>query len=127
MLNRYVVQRIENIKTDIGMDLQSSLSIGVVGLGYVGLPLAVEFGKIRRTIGFDLSVDKIACYTSMTDTSGELSSEDLREAQHLTFTNIPTGLKKADILIVCVPTPVTNAHVPDLKPLKLATRTIGRI
>ena len=120
------MQRIENIKTDIGMDLQSSLSIGVVGLGYVGLPLAVEFGKIRRTIGFDLSVDKIACYTSMTDPSGELSSEDLREAQHLTFTNIPTELKKADILIVCVPTPVTNAHVPDLKPLKLATRTVGQ-
>ena len=108
------------------MALPPSLTIGVVGLGYVGLPLAVEFGKIRKTVGFDLSPDKIAHYAQMTDPSGELSSQELSEARHLSFTTEPRELKKADIIIVCVPTPVTSAHVPDLKPLEAASRTAAQ-
>ena len=108
------------------MALPSSLIVGVVGLGYVGLPLAVEFGKIHKTIGFDLSNEKIDNYNKMIDPSGELSFAELKQAEHLTFTTDPANLKQADIIIVCVPTPVTKAHVPDLRPLEGASRTAGR-
>jgi UDP-N-acetyl-D-galactosamine dehydrogenase len=100
--------------------------IGVVGLGYVGLPLAVEFGKKRRTIGFDLSAAKIASYKQFIDPTGELSSEDLRAANQLTVTCDPTALSQADYIVVAVPTPVDIAHNPDFTPLIGASESVGK-
>ena len=100
--------------------------VAVVGLGYVGLPLAVEFGKKRKTIGFDLSQAKIENYRRLIDPTGEVSSEDLRAASQLTVTTDPGALAQADFIIVAVPTPVDSAHQPDLGPLAGASNSIGR-
>ena len=101
-------------------------TIAVVGLGYVGLPLAVEFGKRHRTIGFDLSEEKVASYRRSVDPTGEVSSEALRAAVRLTTTTDPAALQEATFIIVAVPTPVDEAHHPDLTPLVSASEAVGR-
>lgn len=100
--------------------------VAVVGLGYVGLPLAVAFGKRGRTLGFDLSATKIANYRSGVDPSGEIAAADLAAAVQLEFTTDPACLDAADFIIVAVPTPVDSAHQPDFAPLAGATTMIGR-
>ncbi len=100
--------------------------VAVVGLGYVGLPLAVEFGKKRETIGFDLSPAKVENYRRFIDPTGEVSSADLRAASRLTVTTDPAALAQADFLIVAVPTPVDSAHQPDFGPLAGASESVGR-
>lgn len=100
--------------------------VAVVGLGYVGLPLAVEFGKKDRTIGFDLSAHKIERYQQYIDPTGEVSSESLREAKHLIVTTDATELSQADYIIVAVPTPVDLAHQPDFAPLVSASEIVGK-
>ncbi|MEC5216194.1 UDP-N-acetyl-D-galactosamine dehydrogenase [Actimicrobium sp. GrIS 1.19] len=100
--------------------------IAVVGLGYVGLPLAVEFGKKYRTIGFDLSRAKIDAYLRHVDPTGEVSAEELRAAAGLEPSTDPTRLKEADFIIVAVPTPVDDAHNPDFTPLISASELIGK-
>jgi UDP-N-acetyl-D-galactosamine dehydrogenase len=100
--------------------------VAVVGLGYVGLPLAVEFGKKRQTIGFDLSVSKVKSYKEYIDPTGELSSEELRAAQYLTVTNDASELAAADYIIVAVPTPVDLAHQPDFDALAGASEVVGK-
>jgi UDP-N-acetyl-D-galactosamine dehydrogenase len=97
-----------------------------VGLGYVGLPLAVEFGKRQRTIGFDLSRVKVDSYRRTVDPTGEVPSEDLRAARQLEFTTDPAALAPADFIIVAVPTPVDSAHQPDLGALIGASEFVGR-
>ena len=101
-------------------------TIAVVGLGYVGLPLAVEFGKKFRTIGVDLSVEKVACYKQYFDPTGEVSTEDLKAATLLEMGTDPSALREADFVIVAVPTPVDNAHQPDFSPLVSSSRAVGR-
>ncbi|MCV2218880.1 nucleotide sugar dehydrogenase [Thauera sp. Sel9] len=101
-------------------------TIAVVGLGYVGLPLAVEFGKKQKTFGFDLSPQKVAAYRDFIDPTGEVATEDLRAATHLTCHTDPSVLKEADFIIVAVPTPVDDAHQPDLTPLVKSSETVGR-
>ena len=100
--------------------------VGVVGLGYVGLPLAVEFGKKVRTIGFDLSEAKIDAYRRHVDPTGEVSSEDLKAANRLEVTTDASRLKEADVVIVAVPTPIDEAHQPDFSPLIGASIAVGR-
>jgi UDP-N-acetyl-D-galactosamine dehydrogenase len=100
--------------------------VAVVGLGYVGLPLAVEFGKKRETIGFDLSVAKVESYRKFVDPTGEMSSEDLRASRQLTVTTNPADLARADYLIVAVPTPVDDTHQPDFSPLVGASTSVGK-
>jgi len=100
--------------------------IAVVGLGYVGLPLAIEFGKRTPTIGFDLSTAKVESYRQFIDPTGEVSSEQLREAKQLTVTTDPSHLAQADYILVAVPTPVDIAHVPDFGPLVGASQTVGK-
>jgi len=100
--------------------------VGVVGLGYVGLPLAVEFGKKVRTIGFDLSQPKIEAYRRHVDPTGEVSTEDLKAASQLEVTTDASRLKEADVVIVAVPTPIDDAHQPDFSPLVGASITVGR-
>ncbi|PLX77825.1 MAG: nucleotide sugar dehydrogenase [Azoarcus sp.] len=101
-------------------------TIAVIGLGYVGLPLAVEFGKKFRTLGFDLSEEKVAAYRDFVDPTGEVSSEDLRAATQLSCHTDPAVLKDADFIIVAVPTPVDEAHQPDFTPLVKSSQTVGR-
>lgn len=101
-------------------------TVAVVGLGYVGLPLAVEFGKLGRTIGFDLSKQKVKSYCEFVDPTGEVSTEQLRAARHLEPTTDPSALSRADFIIVAVPTPVDDAHQPDFSPLIGASETVGR-
>jgi UDP-N-acetyl-D-galactosamine dehydrogenase len=101
-------------------------TIAVIGLGYVGLPLAVEFGKKFRTLGFDLSEEKVAAYRDFVDPTGEVSSADLRAATQLSCHTDPAVLKDADFLIVAVPTPVDDAHQPDFTPLVKSSQTVGR-
>lgn len=100
--------------------------IAVVGLGYVGLPLAVEFGKHYTTIGYDLSETKVNHYRNATDPTGEVTSADLRAATQLMFTTAPTALKAADFIIVAVPTPVDGSLKPDFSPLTSASATVGK-
>ena len=92
-------------------------TVAVIGLGYVGLPLAVEFGKKYRTLGFDLSEHKIANYRKYVDPTGEVSTENFKAATHLHVSSDPAVLSEADFVIVAVPTPVDEAHQPDLRPL----------
>jgi UDP-N-acetyl-D-glucosamine/UDP-N-acetyl-D-galactosamine dehydrogenase len=100
--------------------------VAVVGLGYVGLPLAVEFGKKFETIGYDLSHSKIASYRNFCDPTGEVSGDDLRAATGLQVSSDPTDLAKADFIIVAVPTPVDAAHQPDFSPLISSSITVGK-
>lgn len=100
--------------------------IAVCGLGYVGLPLAVEFGKKCETIGYDLSETKIANYRRFIDPTGEVSTEDLKAATKLTVSADPATLARADVIIVAVPTPVDAAHIPDFSPLLGASATVGK-
>ena len=100
--------------------------VAVVGLGYVGLPLAVEFGKKVRTIGFDLSTAKIENYKKFIDPTGEVSTEQLQAARQLEVTTDPAMLAQADYVVVAVPTPVDIAHNPDFTPLAGASTTVGK-
>ncbi|MBP7202632.1 MAG: nucleotide sugar dehydrogenase [Propionivibrio sp.] len=100
--------------------------VAVVGLGYVGLPLAVEFGKKGRTIGFDLSARKVAAYKDGIDPTGEVSTEDLKAARYLEMTTDASALAEADFIIVAVPTPVDDAHQPDFRPLVGSSESVGK-
>nr|WP_198979965.1 nucleotide sugar dehydrogenase [Herbaspirillum sp. ASV7] len=100
--------------------------VAVVGLGYVGLPLAVEFGKKRPTVGFDLSKSKIESYRKFVDPTGELSTEELRASTQLSVSTDPAILADADFIVVAVPTPVDEAHNPDFGPLAGASVTVGK-
>lgn len=103
--------------------------VAVIGLGYVGLPLAVEFGKKFHTIGFDLSKAKIDAYNRHVDPTGEVQSEDLIAAVHpagLEPTVDPRRIASADFVIIAVPTPVDAAHIPDFGPLIGASTTAGK-
>jgi len=100
-------------------------TIAIVGLGYVGLPLAVAFGGQQKTIGFDLNERKLAHYRSGIDPSGEVSREQLAQASLLEYTSDPGMLAEAAIIIVVAPTPIDAARRPDLSPLEGACRTVG--
>jgi UDP-N-acetyl-D-galactosamine dehydrogenase len=100
-------------------------TVAIVGLGYVGLPLAVAFGSRRRTIGFDLNEAKLEAYRRGDDPSGEVSREKLAGAALLELTSDPSRLEEADVVVVVVPTPIDHAKRPDLGPLEGATRTVG--
>jgi len=105
---------------------QRQATVAVVGLGYVGLPLAVEFGKHRPTVGYDLSRKKIENIERRVDTTGELSAAELEGARFLRVTEDPIGLERAEFVIVAVPTPINAARQPDLGPLESASVTVGR-
>ena len=101
-------------------------TIAVIGLGYVGLPLAVEFGKKFTTLGFDLSAEKVAAYGRFVDPTGEVSGEDLKAAKHLRCSTDPKIISEADFIIVAVPTPVDEAHQPDFTPLVKSSESVGK-
>jgi UDP-N-acetyl-D-galactosamine dehydrogenase len=99
-------------------------SIAVVGLGYVGLPIAVEFGKQAPVIGFDINKNKIDELRRGLDRTGEVSEDDLKSTQ-VQFTSEPVDLKSADFIIVAVPTPINESLQPDLKALRMCSEMIG--
>ncbi|MEE4278958.1 MAG: nucleotide sugar dehydrogenase, partial [Halieaceae bacterium] len=105
---------------------QATATIAIVGLGYVGLPLAVAFGARQRTIGFDLNEAKLDAYRAGHDPSGEVADAALKAAVLLEFTSDPALLAQADVVIVVVPTPIDDAKRPDLRPLESASRSVGR-
>ena len=105
----------------------SDLRLAVVGLGYVGLPLSVEFAKTRPVIGFDINERRIAELRQGRDVTRELSSEELAEGKHLTFTTRPADIADCNFFIVTVPTPVSEDKRPDLGPCLAASATIGKV
>jgi UDP-N-acetyl-D-galactosamine dehydrogenase len=100
-------------------------TVAVVGLGYVGLPLVVEFGKHGRTIGFDIDVEKVGRCRAGSDPSREIPDQEMRAARFAEYSADPACLSEADYILVAVPTPVDGARIPDLGPLKCASRVIG--
>lgn len=101
--------------------------IAVIGLGYVGLPLAVEFGKQRPVLGFDINAGRIEELKSGHDSTLEVSAEELAQAQKLTFTTSLDDLRGCKVFIVTVPTPVDQANRPDMTPLVKASETVGKV
>src|SRR5919112_6042643 len=101
-------------------------TLAVIGLGYVGLPLVVEFGKQMRTIGFDISRAKVESCRRGVDPSRELDDAQVAAARHAIYTDDPSLLAEADIVIVAVPTPVDDARIPDFRPLIGASTSVGR-
>ena len=100
--------------------------VGVIGLGYVGLPLVVEFAKHGRTIGFDIAQRKVDSCLRGVDPSRELGDEEMAAAVHAVYTSDASMLAEADFIIVAVPTPVDQAHIPDFRPLVGASTSVGR-
>lgn len=98
--------------------------ISVIGLGYVGLPVAVAFGKSQQTIGFDINQGRVEELQKGTDRTLEVTSEELTQTDIL-FTCTPADLQKADFHIVAVPTPINDSKQPDLRPLIGASKTLG--
>ncbi len=101
--------------------------IGVIGLGYVGLPLAVEFGKITDVIGFDINSSRIEELNKGIDHTLEVESEELKSVTRLIFSSQVGDLKSVNYFIITVPTPVDEYHVPDLNPLRSASKTVGSV
>ncbi|MBT0962257.1 nucleotide sugar dehydrogenase [Denitromonas iodatirespirans] len=101
-------------------------TVAVIGLGYVGLPLAVEFGKKFKTLGVDLSAQKVAAYREYRDPTGEVASDDLRAATQLSCHTDPSVVAEADFVVVAVPTPVDAARQPDLSPLEKSSAAVGK-
>lgn len=114
------------------MDLTNKIEdksavLALIGLGYVGLPLAVEFGKKYKVIGFDINEKRIGELKNGIDRTLEVSGEELAEAKLLNYTNHLEELKQADVFIVTVPTPVDDFKVPDLTPVIKASETVGKV
>jgi UDP-N-acetyl-D-galactosamine dehydrogenase len=106
--------------------VKETSKVCVVGLGYVGLPLAVAFGRHVPTIGFDNNAKKVESIRSGIDPTGEVGDAALRESPHLSCTSSPARLGEADIIVIAVPTPIDTAHQPDFSPLVSASEIVGK-
>lgn len=126
MLDNYF-QKIEKLSKTVIKDSINMKTIAIIGLGYVGLPLAVEFGKHRPTIGFDINQDRIAMLASGHDSNLETSDENLKMAKFLTLSSRVDDLRQARIFIVVVPTPIDQNQRPDLVPLIKASQMVGEV
>ncbi len=104
-----------------------NLRIGIVGLGYVGLPLAVEFGKLYPTVGFDIHAGRVAELERGHDSTLECSDEELAAATHLTYTTDVDAIRDCNFYIVTVPTPIGDGNRPLLTPLRAASTTLGKV
>jgi UDP-N-acetyl-D-galactosamine dehydrogenase len=105
----------------------SDFKIAIIGLGYVGLPLAVEFGKISSVLGFDINTKRIAQLKEGRDLTQETEPEELQAATHLSFSTNPDDLSSCNCFIVTVPTPIDRHKRPDLGPLTKASETVGKV
>ena len=104
-----------------------NLKIAVIGLGYVGLPLAIEFGKNREVIGFDINKSRIDELKKGKDSTLECSLEELQEAKYISFTSNLDAIASCNCFIITVPTPIADNNLPDLDPLKKASEAVGKI
>ncbi len=104
-----------------------NFTVAIIGLGYVGLPLAIEFGKQFKTIGFDINTKRVQELVSYVDVTNECDENDLKSATHLAYTSKIEDLSQANVFIVTVPTPVDTDKRPDLTPLKKASETVGKV
>lgn len=100
-------------------------TVAIVGLGYVGLPLALAFGRVMHTIGFDINQHKITAYQNQQDPTGEMQAEHFTAATQIEFTANAADLAQADFIITAVPTPINNAKLPDLSPVESASKLIA--
>jgi UDP-N-acetyl-D-galactosamine dehydrogenase len=107
--------------------LLENAKIAIIGLGYVGLPLAVEFGKKRETLGFEINQSRVDELQSGEDSTLECSPEELKEATHLSYTTDTEQLKNCNVFIVTVPTPINEHKQPDLTPLEKASEMLGGV
>ncbi|HAH59810.1 MAG TPA: Vi polysaccharide biosynthesis protein VipA/TviB, partial [Bacteroidales bacterium] len=107
--------------------MDQSIHIGIVGLGYVGLPLAVEFGKKMKVTGFDINQQRIEELRAGNDRTMETSSEDLKAAIQLTYTSNLDDLRSCNHYIISVPTPIDHHKRPDLTPLIRASESVGKV
>jgi len=107
--------------------IHSTQPVAIIGLGYVGLPLAVEFGKKRQVIGFDINVKRIEELQEGHDRTLETTADELKAASHLAFTSHIDDLRDCAVFIVTVPTPIDSANRPDLTPLIKASETVGKV
>ena len=112
-----LLQKIEN----------KTLVIGVIGLGYVGLPLAVEFGKKYKVIGFDINTRRVEELKKGEDRTLEVEPEELLSATKLVYSYNKEDLREVDVFVVTVPTPVDDYKIPDLTPLVKASETVGGV
>jgi UDP-N-acetyl-D-glucosamine/UDP-N-acetyl-D-galactosamine dehydrogenase len=104
---------------------ENTFTIGIIGLGYVGLPLAVEFGKKYQTLGFDINESRVAELLTGEDSTKEVDPEELKSATHLRISSEKDDLNRCDIFIVAVPTPIDDHKRPDLRPLEGSSRLVG--
>lgn len=102
-------------------------NIAIIGLGYVGLPLAVEFGKLYKVVGFDINQVRIDELRNFNDTTRESNEEEIRSAKYLTFSSDTEALRSCNVFIVTVPTPIDQFKAPDLQPLLKASAMIGTV
>lgn len=109
------------------MKLSDDTRIAIIGLGYVGLPLAVEFGSKFPTVGFDINQRRVQELNDGIDHTLETDADELRAAVHLRYTTDPEDLRKANVYIVTVPTPIDEHKQPDLTPLQKASETLGKV
>ena len=105
---------------------KKNIKIGIIGLGYVGLPLAIEFGKIFKVYGFDISKERVNQLSIYEDVNSELSKDEIKSAEFLSFCKSSKELKKCNFFIITVPTPVKKNKEPDLQPLIEATQTVAQ-
>ncbi|WP_457576891.1 Vi polysaccharide biosynthesis UDP-N-acetylglucosamine C-6 dehydrogenase TviB [Desulfomarina sp.] len=105
-----------------------TVKLGIIGLGYVGLPLAVEFGSLYPTLGFDLNLNRVAELKNGKDSTLEVSDEELRKKRNLLdFTSNPEDLRPCNVFIIAVPTPIDSYKRPNLKPLEKGSVTVGKL
>ena len=109
------------------MNNLEKIKLGVIGMGYVGLPLAIEFGKVRDVIGFDINRKRINDLKNNHDDTLEIPKENFLQAKYLKFTNNLNDISDCNFYIVCVPTPITLEKKPDLSPILSATRKIASV
>ena len=102
-----------------------NIKIAILGLGYVGLPLAIEFGKVFKTIGFDINESRIKELLAGKDSTLEVTSQELQESKMLSYTTDPRDIQSCNIFIITVPTPIDEFKKPDLFPLESASKIVG--
>ena len=109
------------------MQKLEDIKLAIIGLGYVGLPLAVEFGKQRSVVGFDINQPRIQALKAGNDSTLEVSDEELKQASHLSFSSDLAELAACNTFVVTVPTPIDEYNQPDLTPLIKASESIGKV